>query len=442
MSLALVVITPPPNCAIAISNENRVRVELFSNSIARTRPFKGASISSMPLGAPARVFLRLWASSNIARSSLAGISARDRKCFGIALLMFKETHVLKAHHAPIGKAKLCTSFGRVCKYNSKFIAALTSRLCLNQYMSKEHKHNHNHAAHGHNHNHHHSFTVDPKNERRMALAALLTGVFMVVEAIGGYLSGSLALMADAGHMLADFAALSLAWFGFRMSRRPADWKNTFGFDRFAILAAFVNGLSLFVIAGFIILKAVQRLGKPVEIMGTPMLVIAAIGMSVNIIVFLTLRGADSENLNIRGAVLHVMGDILGSAAAIIAAIVILLTGWMPVDIIVSVLVAVIILRSAWHVVKASGHILLEGAPAGLDRRTIEADMRAQFPQILDVSHIHAWSISQERPMVTLEAQITANASSEETAKAIKLRLFEKFNVDHATVEVNKSIDEK
>ena len=313
-------------------------------------------------------------------------------------------------------------------------------------MGIGHNHNHGHShgdsgsshpAHGHDHNHYHSHGVNAKNEGRMALAAVLTGTFMVVELIGGILSGSLALMADAGHMLTDFAALSLAWLAFRMARRPADWKHTFGFDRFSVVVAFVNGLSLFVIAGLIVWEAIKRFGKPVEVMGMPMLIVASIGLVVNIAVFMVIISGDKENLNIRAAALHVMGDLLGSVAAIIAAIIILLTGWMPADLIMSVLVAVIILRSAWYVVREAGHILMEGTPKGLDRRTIGADMHEQFTQILHVDHIHAWSISQERPMVTLEAVIANDASIEDTAKAIKTRLHDKFGVEHATIEVRR-----
>jgi len=314
-------------------------------------------------------------------------------------------------------------------------------------MGIGHNHNHTHDegssahqahnAHGHDHNHYHSHGVNAKNESRMALAAVLTGTFMIVEFVGGILSGSLALIADAGHMLADFAALSLAWLAFRIAKRPADWKHTFGFDRFSVMVAFVNGLSLFFIAAMIIWEAVKRFGQPVEVMGQPMLIVATMGLAVNIAVFFIIISGDKENLNIRAAALHVMGDLLGSVAAIGAAIVILVTGWMPADLLMSVLVAVIILRSAWFVILEAGHILMEGAPKGLDRRTISSDMHEQFAQIIHVDHIHAWSISQERPMVTLEAIINDTADIEETAKAIKTRLQDKFGVEHATVEVKQ-----
>ena len=308
-------------------------------------------------------------------------------------------------------------------------------------MGIGHNHNHGHshggAAHGHGHNHFHSHGMTSKNEGRMLLAAALTGTFMIIEVIGGYISGSLALLADAGHMFTDFAALSMAWMAFRMARRPADWRRTFGFDRFSILVAFVNGLSLFAIAAMIVVEAIKRVGNPPDVLGGTMLIVAVAGLVVNIGVFFVLISGDRENLNMRGALLHVMGDLLGSAAAIIAALIIYFTGWMEADLIMSVLVALIILRSAWYVVKESAHILLEGAPEGLDRRTIEKDMHEQFSQINTVDHIHAWSISQERPMITLEAHIDPKADIEDTAKAIKARLHERFGVEHATVEVTK-----
>ena len=314
-------------------------------------------------------------------------------------------------------------------------------------MGIEHNHNHSHnsnndahqahQAHGHDHNHFHSHGVNAKNASRMAMAAVLTGTFMVVELIGGILSGSLALMADAGHMLTDFGALSLAWLAFRIAKRPADWKHTFGFDRFSIVVAFVNGLSLFFVAGMIVWEAIKRFGQPIEVMGKPMLIVATLGLLVNIAVFFIIISGDKDNLNIRSAALHVIGDLLGSVAAISAAIVILLTGWMPADLLMSVLVAVIILRSAWYIVLEAGHILMEGTPKGLDRRTISADMHDQFEQILHVDHIHAWSISQERPIITLEAIIRDDFNIEDTAQAIKARLHDRFGVEHATVEVKR-----
>jgi cobalt-zinc-cadmium efflux system protein len=292
------------------------------------------------------------------------------------------------------------------------------------------RHDHDHGDHGHAHDHRHG-----ANERSVGLAALLTGGFMVAEVVGGLLAGSLALLADAGHMLTDFASLALAWIGFRLTRRPADWRRTYGFDRFAVLVAFVNGMALFAIAAWIVTEAVQRLNSPVVVLGVPMLWIAAAGLGVNVLAFFVLRSGDKSNLNIRAAVLHVVGDLLGSVAAVVAAVVILATGWMPIDPLLSVVVALIILRSAWRVVADAGHILLEGSPPDIDSRALREQLRAALPFVLDVHHVHAWSISQERPMVTLHACVTLGTDSGVAVREIKRRLAQDFRITHATIEI-------
>jgi cobalt-zinc-cadmium efflux system protein len=258
---------------------------------------------------------------------------------------------------------------------------------------------------------------------------------MIAEVVGGLLSGSLALLADAGHMLTDFAALSLAWLGFRLARRPADWRRTYGFDRFSVLVAFVNGIALFAIAAWIVLEAAHRISAPVQVTGGLMLSVAAAGLIVNIVSFFILRTGDAHNLNIRAAVLHVIGDLLGSVAAVVAALVILATAWMPIDPLLSILVALIILRSAWRVVADSGHILLEGSPPGFDARAVKEDLRAALPYVLDVHHVHAWSISEERPMVTLHANVSENTKATDAVRDIKRMLAEHFRITHATVEI-------
>jgi cobalt-zinc-cadmium efflux system protein len=289
-----------------------------------------------------------------------------------------------------------------------------------------------HDHHDHDHRHGHGHTA---NERSVGLAALLTGSFMLAEVVGGLVSGSLALLADAGHMLTDFASLALAWLGFRLTRRPADWRRTYGFDRFSVLVAFVNGVALFAIAAWIVVEAVQRLREPIQVLGGIMLWIALAGLVVNIVAFLILRSGDKGNLNIRAATLHVAGDLLGSIAAVTASIVILLTGWMPIDPLLSILVALIILRSAWKVVAASGHILLEGSPPGFDVRAFKSDICAALPFVLDIHHVHAWSISQERPMVTLHAGVAEGTDSVTAVRRIKHMLAEHFQITHATIEI-------
>jgi cobalt-zinc-cadmium efflux system protein len=276
-----------------------------------------------------------------------------------------------------------------------------------------------------------------KSEWRLGVAALITGLFMFAEVAGGIVSGSLALIADAGHMLTDFASLSLAWFGFRLARRPADWKRTYGFDRFQILIAFVNGLALFVIAAWIAYEAYERLADPQPVLGGVMIGVAIAGLAVNLGAFALLHGADRDNLNVRGAAIHILGDLLGSVAALIAGAVILFTGWTPIDPLLSVLVAAIIVYSGWKVVVAAGHILLEGAPRELDTRRIGPDLVAHVPGVVGVHHVHVWSITQERSMVTLHACIAEGESSDRLVKEMKRRLHDRFGLDHATIEVER-----
>jgi cobalt-zinc-cadmium efflux system protein len=298
-----------------------------------------------------------------------------------------------------------------------------------------HAHRHDHPDHGHRHDH-----AAGADERRVFWAAALTGGFTLVEALGGLLAGSLALLADAAHMLADAVALGLAWLAFRVARRPADLKRTYGFGRLQVLAAFANGVVLFVLAAWILAEAAGRLVAPGEVLGGPMLAVAAAGLLVNVGAFAILHGGDRESLNVRGAVLHVMGDLLGSVAAIAAALVILATGWTPVDPLLSVLVGLLILRSAWRLVAEAGHILLEGAPAGLDVGAIGPDLVANVPGVAEVHHVHAWSLTEKRPLVTLHARLGTppHEGVEGSARAaVKARLRERFGIGHATVEIER-----
>jgi cobalt-zinc-cadmium efflux system protein len=287
--------------------------------------------------------------------------------------------------------------------------------------------------------HKHSLGGDHgRNRRSVGWAALLTGGFMAAEAAGGVLAGSLALIADAGHMLTDAASLAFAWFAFHVSRRPADWRRTYGFHRLQVLAAGASGLTLVFIAAAIAYEAARRLGgAPVPVQAAPMLAIAALGLLVNLWAFLVLRGAERDNLNIRGAVLHVVGDLLGSAAAMVAAVVILWTGWTPIDPLLSVAVAVLILRSAWFLVRDAGHILLEGAPIDLDVRALSREIPAAIPAVRDVHHIHAWSLTQDQPMITLHARIAAGENGDRAVAAVKRFLRERHGIAHATVEIER-----
>ncbi len=272
--------------------------------------------------------------------------------------------------------------------------------------------------------------------KRVQIALLLTGTFMIVEVIGGILSGSLALLADAGHMLTDTMALALAAVAFRVSARPADSKRSYGYQRFQILAAFVNGLSLLVIVGWILFEAARRIVSPPEVMGPMMLAVASAGLLVNIFAFIVLHGGDKENMNIQGAALHVASDLLGSIAAIVAAIVIIYTAWMPIDPILSILVALLILRSAWHLLKRSAHILLEGAPEWLDQDRMQKRLIERIPAVNSIHHVHVWGLTPQHLMLTMHVALKDNPPHPtDVVRRVKNVLREDFGISHSTIEI-------
>jgi cobalt-zinc-cadmium efflux system protein len=294
-------------------------------------------------------------------------------------------------------------------------------------------HAHDHGTAGHDHGggaHVHAGT----DKKRVLIAACLTGGFMVAEAVGGWLTGSLALLADAGHMLTDSVALALAWYAFHLGDKPATGRHTYGFGRVKTLVAYTNGLAIFVVALWICYEAWRRFEAPAPVLGGPMLVVAGLGLLVNIVGFLILHGGDRENLNMRGAILHVLGDLLGSVAAIGAAIVILLTGWTPIDPILSVLVAVLILTSAWRLMREAAHVLLEGVPPSIDRDGVAADLVKNIPGLREVHHMHVWSLDGTSTMATLHACLAEGTDPYDIVLAIKQRLTAEHGIDHATVE--------
>lgn len=282
-------------------------------------------------------------------------------------------------------------------------------------------------------NHSHNHPVN--NEKRLFQAMLLIGGFMVVELIGGLLSGSLALLADAGHMLTDAASLALAWMAARTARRPADPLRTYGYHRMQIIAALMNGFGFIALVIWIAVEAVQRLREPVEVLGGMMLWVAVIGLLVNLAAFAILHRGSSHDLNLRGAVVHVMGDLLGSVAAIVAAGVILLTGWMPIDPLLSLLVALLILRSAWYVVRHSAHILLEGTPEHVDVELLRSTLTEAVPAVQDIHHIHVWSLTPEWPMLTMHVTVAQRENCAEVLARLKTVLVERFDIVHSTIQI-------
>ncbi len=237
-------------------------------------------------------------------------------------------------------------------------------------------------------------------------------------------------------MLTDTMALGLAAMAFHVSRRPPDGNLTYGYQRFQILAAFVNGLSLLAIVGWIVFEAVRRFFNPREIMGETMLVIAVAGLVVNLISFVVLHTGDRENLNIRGAALHVAGDLLGSVAAIVAAVVIIKTGWTPVDPLLSIAVAGLILRSAWTLVKRSAHVLLEGAPEWLDVDSLQQRIVQKVAEVDGIHHVHIWGLTPQQLILTMHVTLKDPVASQSgVIRRVKEILKEDYGVGHSTIEV-------
>ena len=253
------------------------------------------------------------------------------------------------------------------------------------------RHDHDHGDH---HRHDHAPPGGDRASRHALIVALvLTGGFAVVEAIGGWMSGSLALLSDAGHMITDAAALGLAVFADVVARRPVSARASYGYGRAEVLAAFVNAIAMLAVVALIAIEAIRRLLEPSPVAGDTVTIIAAIGLGVNLVAAWVLSSAGGS-FNTRGALLHVMGDLLGSLAALIAGGVIMATGWMPIDPILSLAVALLILRSTWQLLKQSTGVLMEGVPRHLDFDAIGKSL-ALLPGVSDVHDLHIWNMSSE-----------------------------------------------
>lgn len=270
---------------------------------------------------------------------------------------------------------------------------------------------------------------------RLIAAFAVISVFMVVEVIGGVISGSLALLADAAHMMTDAFALALAASAHWMSARPANRQLHFGYRRLQVLAAFVNGIALVALMSWILYEAVRRAIKPIEVEWAPMLVIAALGLAANGVAFRLLHEAGEHNINIKGAILHVASDLLGSIAAVIAAIVIWQTGWTRIDPILSIFVAVLIARSALKLLRETTHILLEGAPQHIDSDTLANDLASAAPGVEDIHSVKIWQLTPDQLRLTLHAKLRPGAVADEALNLLKTRLEEKFGIHDSTIQI-------
>jgi cobalt-zinc-cadmium efflux system protein len=257
---------------------------------------------------------------------------------------------------------------------------------------------------------------------------------MVVEIAGGLLANSLTLLADAGHMFLDASALGFSWYALHLSRRGHDHNLSYGYHRYQVLATFINGLTLFALIVWILAEAWERLQAPQHMLALPALAVATVGLAVNIVAFRWLHGGH-DNATVRSAALHVIGDMLGSAAAIIAALTVYITGWLYADPLLAMVIVAILGRGAWRLVHDSSHILLEGVPQNVDLHQISETLSARVPGVLEVHHLHAWALTAERPLLTLHARVEEGIDLGGVVTRIKTVLMEDFGIDHSTIQV-------
>jgi cobalt-zinc-cadmium efflux system protein len=284
------------------------------------------------------------------------------------------------------------------------------------------------------HDHDHGASTSEGQQRRLTLALVLAAGYMLAEVAGGLWTGSLALLADAGHMLSDVFALSLSVFAFRLARRPATPQQTYGHHRTEILAALVHGLLLVGVSAYILSEALERIETPREILGAPMLAIAAGGLLVNLSALWILRKGRHDNLNVRGAWLHVMSDALGSVAAIVAGGLIWAFGWSWADPLASLVIAVLIVFSAWTLLREVAEVLMEWAPSHIDVPEVERSIAA-LPGVLAVHDLHIWTISSGR--VSLSGHVVSEAEHDHVnlLQEVSDLLHQRFDISHATIQI-------
>jgi cobalt-zinc-cadmium efflux system protein len=298
-------------------------------------------------------------------------------------------------------------------------------------------HDHGPDDHEHHHGHEHGLSGHHRGSHGLGLAFWLIGGFTIVEALGGYWSGSLALLADAGHMFVDTLALALAYWAHRLANRPASQSRTFGHSRMQVLAAFVNSLLLLAIVVAIVVEALQRLMAPHPINAPLALGVAGAGVAINLLAAWLLHG-DEHNLNVRAAYLHVLSDLAGSGAAVLAALIVMTTGWLPADAWLSLVVTALIARGAWQLLKHSAHVLQEGAPQGFDPAGLARRLVTTVPTVLDVHHVHAWSLTPRETLLTLHARLAPGADAGDALAALKRVLVDEYAITHSTIQLEAS----
>ncbi|WP_166245038.1 cation diffusion facilitator family transporter [Paenibacillus turpanensis] len=296
----------------------------------------------------------------------------------------------------------------------------------------QHHHGHGHShSHGHGHHHH-----GPNNKKGLSIALLITSGIMLLEFFGGLLTSSLALLSDSAHMLSDAGSLALSLVALSFAARAASPSKTYGYYRFEILAALFNGVTLFVIAGFIVREAYERFQEPPVVASGSMMLIASIGLLANLIsAWVLMRQSDVEgNINVRSAYLHIIGDALGSVGAIVAGLLMLLFQWYWADPLISVIVALLILKGAWGVIKHAIHILMEGTPVTVNAAEVEQTLLA-IDGVVEVHDLHVWTITSGLDSLSCHVVIeNAEDSQLILQKAIR-RIEDVFNIQHTTIQV-------
>lgn len=288
---------------------------------------------------------------------------------------------------------------------------------------------HDHGHHGHSHAPDRSI-----GKRALRIVLALTAAFTVAEVIGGVLTGSLALLADAGHMLSDSLSLMVALFAIWLAERPVSPNRSFGYQRAEILAAAVNGLTLVAISAWIFVEAGMRFGDPPEVEGGGMLAVAVIGLAVNAVAASILMRGQADSLNMTAAYRHVVADLLGSVGVIAAAVVVLTTDWLYADPLISVLIGLLILASAWGVLRDSARVLLEAAPAGIDASEVGEAMAA-VPGVVEVHDLHLWEVTSGFPALAAHALVAEESDCHEIRHQIELMLGDRFELAHTTIQV-------
>jgi len=270
---------------------------------------------------------------------------------------------------------------------------------------------------------------------RLRLGLALTLAVLLIEFAGGLFSHSLALLSDAGHVLTDVFALGLAWFAVEQSKRPADQRRTYGYQRVSILAALLNAITLIVIVLAIAIEAVRRLMDPAPVQGGLVIATALVAIAINAFVILTLRG-DRDNLNLRAAMLHVTGDVAASVGVVIAGAVILLTGWLPIDPLLSLAIAALIAYGAWGIVRETVNLLLEGTPREVDLAAVRAEITGT-KLVTDVHDLHVWALSSDEMALSCHIVIddTSLGDAEHVVRDLESKLCDRFAIGHTTIQV-------